>query len=105
MQRHGLQRAQPLPLWLTAGASSHLLQVFHRKLCARKISPPYMPLPVSGKPRGQYRPVRTWLAVCNDHLLAADDDPQRQNIITGKDLTGSQSAKLCLFGAQQAVEP
>jgi len=25
-----------LPLRLTAGVSSHLLQVFHRKLCARK---------------------------------------------------------------------
>jgi hypothetical protein len=29
---------QSLPLLLTAGASSHLLQVFHRKLCARKTS-------------------------------------------------------------------
>jgi hypothetical protein len=29
---------KPLPLRLTAGASSHLLQVFHRKLCARKTS-------------------------------------------------------------------
>jgi hypothetical protein len=28
----------PLPLRLTAGVSSHLLQVFHRKLCARKSS-------------------------------------------------------------------
>jgi hypothetical protein len=27
-----------LPLRLTAGVSSHLLQVFHRKLCARKSS-------------------------------------------------------------------
>jgi hypothetical protein len=26
------------PLQLTAGVSSHLLQVFHRKLCARKTS-------------------------------------------------------------------
>jgi hypothetical protein len=26
------------PLQLTAGISSHLLQVFHRKLCARKTS-------------------------------------------------------------------
>jgi hypothetical protein len=26
------------PLRLTAGVSSHLLQVFHRKLCARKTS-------------------------------------------------------------------
>jgi len=27
-----------VPLQLTAGVSSHLLQVFHRTLCARKTS-------------------------------------------------------------------
>jgi hypothetical protein len=31
-------KAKPQPLRLTVGVSSHLLQVFHRKLCVRKRS-------------------------------------------------------------------
>jgi hypothetical protein len=37
-RRADAARTDHRPLQLTAAASSHLLQVFHRKLCARKTS-------------------------------------------------------------------
>ena len=48
------------PMRLTAGISSHLLQVFHRKLCARKASLRHLPLPA-----GRMR----WLRRRYSHLL------------------------------------